>query len=190
MPPNATAFDLLDGAAQRGDHDAQHHETGRERDDEGDERERAARGCGAERAGRRCAKMTRNCATDTASSGSALPTMISARGGVAGAQAVPGVPAVFGEEREARHSDDVEAVDDGFAGHDLLGAVGSGIAVRGERERERRLEERHQDEREHDEHHDRQRVAREQAELVADDRGHPSTRHRLAPRSPSTGRPR
>ena len=35
-----------------------------------------------------------------------------------------------GEEREARHSHDVEGVDDGLAGNDLFRAIGSGVAVR------------------------------------------------------------
>ena len=76
------------------------------------------------------AKMMRNCASRYGEERQRLADDDLRRCRVAGAQAVPCVPAVFDEEREAGHPDDVEPVDDGFARNHLFRAVRPGVAVR------------------------------------------------------------
>jgi hypothetical protein len=108
------------------------------------------------------------------------------RCGSAGAESVPCIPAVLDEERKAGHPHNVEAIDHGFTGHHLFGAIGTPVAVGAEGEGEHGLEEGYEEERKDDENHDGERVAREQAELMKEDRTRSSRRHRPPLRSGST----
>ena len=107
------------------------------------------------------AKIMRNWATDTARKGSALLGNYFERLSVARAETIPSVPTVFDEKREAGHPNDVEAVDNGFAGHHLFSTVRPWVAVRGHASREHWLEEANEQEWKDDQDHNGQWVASE-----------------------------